>query len=323
MRRSTRLTMMTVILVAWSGAALAQSRQGGPGCDRVCLIRTVDRYLAALVAHEPARLELAANAKLVENTIPTKPGDGLWKTASAAPATFKIYVPDPVSEEVGFLGVMQERTEEGEKPILLALRLKLEAGRLAEMEHLIARNLRESSLPNLQTPRPGLLATIPASAREPRDELLRIGASYYDALDQNNGSLAPFADDCVRRENGMQTTSNPPPKETGGLATFGAMGCAEQLDTNVMSYIDTIGNRRVEIADPETGLVFGLSHFHHSMKNRSIKIVGVPGIETNDMSNTKPFDLPAAHIYKVRGGTIHEIEAMGFVMPYGSKSGWE
>jgi hypothetical protein len=37
----------------------------------------------------------------------------------------------------------------------------------------------------------------------------------------------------------------------------------------------------------------------------------------------KPFDLPAAHIFKVSGGRIHEIEAMGFMAPYDSKTGWE
>jgi hypothetical protein len=39
--------------------------------------------------------------------------------------------------------------------------------------------------------------------------------------------------------------------------------------------------------------------------------------------NIKPFDLPAAHIFKIQGGKIHEIEAMGFVAPYNSKTGWE
>jgi hypothetical protein len=36
-----------------------------------------------------------------------------------------------------------------------------------------------------------------------------------------------------------------------------------------------------------------------------------------------PFDLPAAHIFKVSGGKIHEIEAMGFMAPYNAKTGWE
>jgi len=31
----------------------------------------------------------------------------------------------------------------------------------------------------------------------------------------------------------------------------------------------------------------------------------------------------ASPIYKVRGGKMHEIEAMGFLAPYQSKTGWE
>ena len=89
-----------------------------------------------------------------------------------------------------------------------------------------------------------------------------------------------------------------------------------------MSYITAIEPRRVEIADPETGLVFGLSQFRQPMKDKFVKIVGVPGLEKLDL-NIKPFDLPAAHIFKIKDGKIHEIEAMGFVMPYNSKTGWE
>ena len=33
------------------------------------------------------------------------------------------------------------------------------------------------------------------------------GASYYDALDDNDGSLMPFAEDCARHENGMVTAA--------------------------------------------------------------------------------------------------------------------
>ncbi|MGH9646065.1 MAG: hypothetical protein ACRD4E_04540, partial [Bryobacteraceae bacterium] len=92
--------------------------------------------------------------------------------------------------------------------------------------------------------------------------------------------------------------------------------------TRAMSYIKRIEPRRVEIADVETGLVFGLSQFRHPMEEKSIKLVGVPGVDTMPM-NYNPFDLPAAHIFKVSGGKIHEIEAMGFTMAYNSKTGWE
>jgi hypothetical protein len=298
--------------------AIAQPAQGASAqCNRSCLKSTADKYLAALVAHDPSQVSLAPDVKFVENTVPMHPGDGLWKTASAVPTTFKIYVPDPVSEEVGFLGVMQEN----DKPVLLALRLKIRNGKITEAEHLIARNLMERNLANLKTPRPGLLATVPPDQRVPREQMLKIGASYYEALVTADANDAPFADDCVRRENGMQTTSNPPPAKPG-FGTMGAMGCSAQLHTHTFDYIKRIEPRRVEIADPETGLVFGLSQFRQPMDEKVVKIVGVPGVDHVDM-NFKPFDLPAAHIFKIRGGKIHEIEAMGFTMPYNSKTGWE
>jgi hypothetical protein len=39
--------------------------------------------------------------------------------------------------------------------------------------------------------------------------------------------------------------------------------------------------------------------------------------------NFAPFDLPAAHIFKIKDGKIHEIEAMGFTAPYESPTGWQ
>jgi hypothetical protein len=312
-------SLSTALVVASAGA---QQKYPAPrpsaACDRNCLDKLVDSYLAALVAHDPSKVRIAANARFVENVTAMKPGEGLWKTASAVPTTFKIYVPDPVSQQVGFLGVMQE----SDKPVEVALRLKLENGQITEIEHLVARGLGNRNLPNLQTPRAAFSTNVPAAQRNTRDEMLTIGASYYDALDDNDGSKAPFADDCVRRENGMQTTGNPPPATPGGIASTGALGCQAQLDTGTFQYIDKIDNRRVAIADPETGLVMGLSHFHHPMKQKFVTIKGVPGVDKIDMP-FDAFDLPAAHIFKVSGGKIHEIEAMGFRADYQSPTGWE
>lgn len=297
--------------------SVSASQPQAAQCDRACLIRITNIYLAALVAHDPSIVDFSSDVKFVENTVPMKPGEGLWKTASAIPATFKIYVPDTVSEEIGFLGVMQENN----RPIELGLRLKIRNGQITEAEHLVARDLRPTSLVNLVIPRPGLLATVPPGERVPRDQMLEIGASYYEALVTADANDAPFADDCVRRENGMQTTGNPSPAKPG-FGTLGAMGCERQLHTHTFDYIKRIEPRRVEIADPETGLVFGLSQFRQPMDEKVVKIVGVPGVDHVDM-NFKAFDLPAAHIFKIRDGKIHEIEAMGFTMPYNSKTGWE
>jgi hypothetical protein len=300
-------------LIALGGIATASAAAPEP-CNRACLKDLASSYLAALVAHDPSKVPLAGDLKFVENVTPMKAGEGLWKTASEVPTTFAVYVPDPISGQVGFIGVMKA---DG-KPIELALRLKVRHGQIVEAEHLIA-TPRANFLANLQTPRPGLLAVVPKDERSTHAELLRIGATYYEALVKGNGALSPFAEDCERHENGMITTGH---ALQGAPPGSPVLGCTTQLNTKVMSYIKRIEPRRVWIADTETGLVFGLSKFRHPMKEDHVDIVGYPGVTRVPMK-FPPFDLPAAHIFKVSGGKIHEIEAMGFMAPYNAKTGWE
>lgn len=314
------------ILLVASGILFAGSAQAAPAakklpahCNDACLTGAVNNYLAALVAHDPSQVPLSAHVEFVENTKDLKPGEGLWKTASAAPTSFKIYVPDAVSEQVGFLGVMQA---EG-KPIMLGLRLKIRGGEIVAAEHLIASNLRETGLKNLQETPKEFLTDVPASERNSRAEMIRIASMYYPALTHADANNAPFADDCVRHENGLQTVANPKPaKITSAMSLLGSYSCTAQIKSHTFDYITRIEPVRVMIADPTTGLVFGLSQFRQPMKTNVYKLVGVPGFKTTTI-NVKPFDLPAAHVFKVYGGKIHQIEAMGFSIPYDSKTGWE
>ncbi len=306
------------LLAAWLLCVAAPA--AAQGCDRQCLKGLADSYIAAMVAHDPKRAPLAPDVVIVENLARIAPGEGLWKTASAVPGDFRIYVPDVSAQQIGFIGVMQE----GGKPIEIGLRLKVAGGRIVEAEHIVVHELREPNLQNLKKPRAAFLQPVPGPYRDSRGRLLWIAASYYDALDENNGALAPFADDCARRENGFQTARYPFLDDPGSewLGLFGTMGCAAQLDSQVMSYISSIDNRRVWIADEETGLAFGLSHFRHAMEKQEMTILGVPGVTTWKAAY-KPFDLPAAHIFKIWGGKLHQIEALGYITAYQSRTGWE
>jgi hypothetical protein len=316
MRISMGAALIAAVTLAMSGVvSSAQAKD----CDRDCLNGMVDTYIAAMLAHDPGKAPFAKNSKTVENIKRIQPGDGLWKTITAGPDKFKIYVPDPVSQQVGFMGMI----EDGGKPAQLGLRLKIENGKIVEAEQMIAYP-REASLKNLQEPRRAFHTKIYPGYDDSRDRMIYIAKSYYDALDLNNGSLAPFADDCERHENGMQTTGLPPrvPKGMEDYATLGVQGCAAQLDSQLFQYIDTIDDRRVMIADTVTGLAIGFSHFHHSFKTHEFPRVGIPGVTTATM-DFKPFDLPAMHIFKIWGGKIHEIEAVGISAPYNSPTGWE
>jgi hypothetical protein len=317
--------ILVLLLFAFSLGAFAQfsflpGRQEPLGCtDRQCLVDLVDTYFKALVAHDPGTIPFAANARFVENVDAKPIGEGLWQTASAAPSTFKIYVPDPAVGEVGFMGMMEEQG----KPVMIALRLKVVDGFVLEAEHIVVRGLDPKNMKYLQTVRPGILSVIAEKERMKRYEIAGIAYSYYDALIMDNGYLSPMADDCARRENGMPASnSGIPDSETDESPNYSALKTVEQLNTNMMDYIDDIDNVRVFAIDSITGLAIGFSHFRHGMAKPVFPIYNMPGVTTREVK-LPPFDLPAAHVYKISKGQIHEIEALGFLTQYMAPTGWE
>ncbi|HVT70299.1 MAG TPA: hypothetical protein VHF26_21315, partial [Trebonia sp.] len=89
------------------------------------------------------------------------------------------------------------------------------------------------------------------------------------------------------------------------------------------TYIKTITDRWVFAADPVTGLAMGLSHFRQPMDNIPYNVTLANGKVVSYKPAFAPFDLPAAHIWKIGPDhQIHEIEAMGFVAPSGSPDAW-
>ena len=58
------------------------------------------------------------------------------------------------------------------------------------------------------------------------------------------------------------------------------------------------------------------------MTEKSVTILNPDGTTTERPMNFSPFDLEAAHIFKISGPKIPEIEAMGFSLPLYSKNGW-
>ncbi len=290
--------------------------------NRPALVALMDQYLAALANHDPAGVPLAGDVKLVENTVVTPVGKGLWETATAGPTEFKIVVADPVEGQIGFIGVIQDR----QKPAIVAIRLKVAGGQITEIDHLVIPPYGPALNPNMSKARPGLLEPVKPSERVPRDRMLKIANSYYEAIVQDNGKVAPFAEDCQRRENGgisaNDQTQTPEEAAQDDFSVFRKMTCSDQLSTGVMSYITDIDSRRLLAVDEEMGLVFAFSIFRHDGEPKIMKITGVPGI-TERANTWGPFDLPAAHIFKIRNGQIHEIEAIGYIAKHGIQNGWE
>jgi hypothetical protein len=317
-------------LVLSASASAATPFGGGvtPACDRACMTGIVDRYLAALVRHDPTGLPLNRDVKFTENTARLTVGrEGLWVAASEAPTGFRIYAIDVGAGQAGFYGVMKER----ERPLIIALRLKVVNGQITEIEHVLARNLRPDTVKNMATARPEFVTPLPAANRLPRQQMVSIADSYFEAIEHADGKLAPFADECVRRENGGQTTHNAKPvpwpvplgskQADDAMAYLGTLSCSDQLDTHVMDFITRLWPRRHEIVDEELGLVFSFPMFQHRGGTGTIRIHNVPGVDSLPLGGSAS-NLQAGEIFKIDRGRITGVEAMGTSLPYGTKSGW-
>ena len=347
-----KAAVLCVLIVTGTVVVGAQRGPAGAACDKTCLQGIADAYLAALVAHDPSKAPMAPNAKFTEQAQPLAIGEGqLWKLTTEGPTTFKIPVPDPTAGQIGLIVMLKANlpappprgggagpaapAPTGPSNVQLALRLKVVNRQITEAEHVFARIDAPAQIAALQTPRPALLATVPPAERTPRSTMFLIANAYYDSLVLGDGELTPFADDCGRRENGMHTAGVGRPAPIGAPRAGGPggppgggpalpSGCAEQLTARAMTYIGSIDLRRIGIADEEKGLVFAYTMFRHPLDapNKNYPVLLPNGTISDRSMNFNPFDLEAAHIYKIFGGKMHEIEAMGFSLPLYSKNGW-
>jgi hypothetical protein len=295
-------------------------------CDRDCLIGIMDGYMSAIFKHDPKAVPpLSVDIRMTENTGEMEVGEGvLWRNKTE-PTSFKIYVADPVAGQVA----QQARLKIGGRDALVAVRLKVDRGKIQEIEQLYDRNIDAAAIPLLTTPLPILTTDVPPEQRSSRDLLIRAANSYFDALEGDNGKIGAFADDCVRHENGYQTVNNPPP---GGrmmpapmipkadtpqgreMLKFSMLTCAQQIDSKIFAYMKHIRPRRALIVDERKGLVGTFPLFVHDGTRRGAGPDDPPGMLQN---------LVTMESFAIRSGLIHHVEVFPFVtLPYGLGNGW-
>ena len=330
-RKTLAPGLAAMLLIVLGAIAVENSRAGDhaaqqdtgntASCDRSCLIEFVDRYRSALLAHDATRLPLASNVRYTENTISLPLGKGLWATANGF-GTYKQYFADPASGQVGFIGIVKEN----DIPAILAVRLKVVNRRITEIEAIVPRESKSASTLDASG---GPLAlwdeVLPPSERRSREQLASITNSYFEAIVHSNGSLAPFDKDCRRAENGSYSVLNPDPTLTWDpKSSFRPykLGCEEQLNTGIWSYIRNIRDRRFPIIDEERGLVVALIMFDHPGTVRYFDVPGF-GRVNNPPEFLKPTSMEILEAFKIRNGLILQVAAEGGFLPYGITSGWE
>jgi hypothetical protein len=318
-------------------------------CDRECLEGFVDLYLTAIVAHDPARAPFAKNARYTENADEISLADiseGLWTKATGL-GDYKFYVADPQAGQVAFVGLIQTKaqeekegkTAEAEKPVLLSMRLKVENEQITEAEAIVVDSMMGGGMGGgaMTVPPAAYSKTLAPEDRVSREKLVRISNLYFDSIEQCNGKIVPWHDECYRLENGMWTAGpklppelavhmqeprapTPVPGEEASPA-FARGPCAEAIDSGVFALIESIRPRRTPVVDEERGVTWGVYMFNH------------PGVETITMPDGttqpaayfrgQPNSMPMSELFKIKGGKIRDIMAIGIIKEYGSDSGWK
>jgi hypothetical protein len=290
-------------------------------CDRACLTGMVDKYLSALVAHDPGQLPLARMVRFTENGQELRLGDGLWGTATAQ-GKYKLYVADPEDGQVGLYGTVIE----DDSPVLMALRLKVEYGLISEVETIVVRTGGTANFPpagktmeDKGTPRPQFLRTVPSARRMSREDLIKVANSYFTGLGGNTGrNSAPFAPTCLRWENGVQTNSNPNLRRpnNGGFNVL-ALSCEDQQKSGFFPFVTSIRDRRFPVVDRERGLVLAFGFFDH---NGRIKDLHLTNGQTVPSPVHAPLTLEISELFQIDKGKIDQVEAVLQSVPYGMRS---
>ncbi len=306
-------------MLFWPGAATA----AGPipvDCGRACLEGLVNQYLAALVAHDPKRLPLSADVKYTENDQVLDIGDGFWNTATAI-GNYKHYFADPVTEQAGFMGTMGE----ADHLVLMAIRLKVELGRITEVETSYYRpgGGGPSGVPDLdKAAKPEALWYEPPSGpRASRQQLIATANAYFAGLQRNDGKgYYPFTDDCDRIENGAHTTNNPAIQARSGGFNAMALSCKPQFESGYYAVVTKIHHRRYPLVDEERGVVWSYAIFDHG---GTVPVVHLTNGQSVDMKGfNRPSSIEVTEAFRIENGKIRRVEMVGSGVTYHLNPAW-
>ena len=320
---------MRLILTSLIAATLAvptltaQASRIPADCNRTCLEGVINQYLDAVVAHDPKRLALAADAKYTENEQLLDVGDGFWKTATGR-GSYNHYFADPVTGQAAWMGTMKEKAG----TLLMALRLRVQTGRLIEIESAFFRaggggpnNI--AAMDTLGTPEAVWRQPIPAAQRSSRQQLIEIANAYFDGVQKNDGKgFYPFTDDCDRIENGSHTTNTPSPRpNTPGGFNYMGLDCKKQLESGYLGIVNNIHHRRFPMVDEERGIVWANCVFD---MDGTVSTITLTNGEVADMSTFagRASSIDVTEGFRIENNKIRRVEMIGSSVPYHFNSPW-
>jgi len=328
--------MRSTLAVAAACAALLLGSLGvrvsgstGPiplDCNRACLEGLIDQYLKAVVAHDPSKLPLSKDVMYTENNQVIDVGDGFWKTAQGL-GNYRHVFADPEFGQVAMMGTMMEAGT----PILMSLRLRVELGRITEIESIYFKpggggpnNI--AGMDKMGKAEDLWFRTVPPAQRLSRQQMIAVADAYFSGLQKNDGKgvngspTYPFTNDCHRIENGSPTTNVPaPPNQAPGTINLFSMDCLTQFQKGLYYVVQNIHHRRYPLVDQERGVVWAHCTFDQGTVNSGLLS---DGTKHSYLGFNRPSSILVSEAFLIENGKIRRVEMVGPSATYHVTSPW-
>lgn len=284
-------------------------------CDRTCLNALLQRVLEAMLKNDTASLPLADGVRYSENGQFLVLGDGLWETlgyiSKPGTAQYAAQFADPQTGTAAYWGLTKEQTTPG----VLALRIKVDSGKITEIEAVNVRAEYDGNRGGTRTlQRPPLpvewdgdpLGQLDAVFRQNSTRRTSISDSlmevYFDGLERHSSVDVPFDSACNRRDNGLRQN----------------ITCSAQMDgkgvspSGIFNTTTVVRDRRVLVSDSGKGVVM------------AVAVVDYPATSPGQLDVTRrvPSTYMIPQLIKVDNGSISAVEAFVKWMPFGYTSAW-
>ena len=135
-RKGVRMLRASIVAVALAGLSIPAPVQAQT-CTRDNLKTFIAHYFKAVETHSISALPTAPNVRSTENGVETRPGDGFVKTGGKATILRSLLDTERCATVTQAL--VDETVDGVTEPTIVAVRLKVESGRVTEIETLLGR----------------------------------------------------------------------------------------------------------------------------------------------------------------------------------------
>lgn len=297
--KKTSLAFLTLGLGWAVSATAAQPAMTAAACDRECLRGVITAYLHALVRHDVSQLPLAEKVRITEDSVEkTIDKVGLVRSVTK----LRGYRQDFLDERQGIAG-SDVVVEENGAPVLLVVRLKIEAEKITELETVATRSRTDGSIFNIdgvQNTTAEMNYAPKKSQLNSREEMIRIALLYPAGLEAESFVKvdAPFLPEAYRLENG-EAMAGPDCKRNEGCKNIKT----QPLGNGDRGKVET----RVAAVDERMGIVWLRMAWGGNRPPRD-------GGQRTELAVWESF--------KIYDGKIHAVEAFMKNLPVGLGSGW-